>query len=203
MAYQPVTPFFKPGAPPPPLPLLTCQTDLSGIPNPKPTITVSESLSAPSRAKERRIRPANRIRSPSPYTKPPSKGKIVTFASNRGRSESQESELSELSELSDFSSRRSPSESYSDSDGGLIFKPLGEVGRPNRGGYNLERALNWDPESYANFQAGSFYYFSPTFYQIRQIVARNSFTSLSTNASISHKVINDKMRVFGRLFVMQ
>lgn len=169
MAHQPVTPFFKPGAPPPPLPLLTCQTDLSGIPNPKPTITISESLSALSRAKERHVdrlrrgyslRPANRIRSPSPYTKPPSKGK-VTFASGSNRRRS-ESESSELSELSDFSSRRSPSELSSDLDGGLILKPLGEVGRPNRGGYNLERALNWDPESYAKFQASSLS-FSPTF----------------------------------------
>jgi hypothetical protein len=167
MAYQPVDPFFMPGAPPPPLPLLTCQTDLSGIPNPKPTITVSESLSALSRTKARRLRPANRIRSPSPYTKPPSKGKIVMFALNRGRSESQESDLSELSELSDFS-RRSPSESCSHSDGGLILKPLGEVSRPNRGGYNLERALNWDPKTYTNLQASSLCF--ANLYQIQEIV---------------------------------
>jgi hypothetical protein len=31
---------------------------------------------------------------------------------------------------------------------GLIPKPRGEWGRPNRGGYNLEKALGWNPRQY-------------------------------------------------------
>lgn len=32
-----------------------------------------------------------------------------------------------------------------------IAKPNGEVGRANSGGYNLQKALNWDTLRYENF----------------------------------------------------
>jgi hypothetical protein len=36
-----------------------------------------------------------------------------------------------------------------------ILKPEGEVGRPNRGGYNLEKALHWDAKRFKKFKARS------------------------------------------------
>jgi hypothetical protein len=167
MAPQHVAPFFEPSAPPLPMPLLTCQTNLSNVPRPNPTITISESLSTLSRAKHshgsHRVRSAaSHARSPSPYVKPASKakpGKGVTFSSLASSSDCTmrpRSPGSELSELSDLSSHRSSSEPPSDSDSGLILKPLGEVGRPHSGGYSLEKALNWDPRSYAKLRASFF-----------------------------------------------
>jgi hypothetical protein len=158
MAQQPVAPFFEPGAPPAPLPLLTCQTLLSNNPSPKPTITVSESLSILSRTKpslhgSRRVRSASHARSPLPYIKPAGKAKKVAFGSLSGSDVAwSQSPEPELSELSDLSSQRSPSDFSSDSDGGLIHKPPGEVGRPNSGGYSLEKTLNWDRKLYAKLQ---------------------------------------------------
>ncbi|THU94034.1 hypothetical protein K435DRAFT_860943 [Dendrothele bispora CBS 962.96] len=41
------------------------------------------------------------------------------------------------------------SEGNTDTEGETVPKPQGEMGRPNRGGYNLQAALNWDDEKYS------------------------------------------------------
>ena len=40
------------------------------------------------------------------------------------------------------------SESWTDSDDRTIPKPPGEVGRPGRGGYTLNIALDWNPKAF-------------------------------------------------------
>lgn len=42
--------------------------------------------------------------------------------------------------------------------GKKIPKPSGEAGRPNCGGYNLERKLKWEKEVFEEIKVGDFYY---------------------------------------------
>lgn len=72
------------------------------------------------------------------------------------------SDLSSLSEL-DTSSDSESSVSSVNSKDGLIQKPQGECGRPNRGGYNLQDALRWNPRQYKKVKVrfNSWYIFMP------------------------------------------
>lgn len=56
------------------------------------------------------------------------KAKTVNFSEDKG--EDEEEEYSSLSEIEEIEEK--------------IPKPRGEIGRPGRGGYNLEKQLNWD-----------------------------------------------------------
>jgi len=49
----------------------------------------------------------------------------------------------------------------SESEDGLIPKPVGENERPNRGGYNLELALNWDKQRFSDMKVRKNSFFSP------------------------------------------
>ncbi|KAG2335429.1 hypothetical protein BDR05DRAFT_954080 [Suillus weaverae] len=64
--------------------------------------------------------------------------KSVSFATENGESE----KVSIYSSLSSLSSKDSK-----------ILKPEGEAGRPGRGGYNLEKALNWDVNRFKSLKA--------------------------------------------------
>jgi hypothetical protein len=57
-----------------------------------------------------------------------------------GDGDGDSSSLSDISESSESKSTISTEEQQ-------IPKPPGEVGRPGRGGYNLDDTLNWDSES--------------------------------------------------------
>jgi hypothetical protein len=163
MTSKSIPPFFEPGAPPPPLPLLTLQTDLSYMPHPSPTITANEEL-LPSDTKkvkpQIRSRAASRARSSSPYTIPPTKVKnrvrvapATPTAPSNDDTQSERSN-SEQSELTELSSTRS--ESPTDLDDELIRKPAGEPGRPGRGGYNLEAAVGWKGKAFEKLQVFGF-----------------------------------------------
>jgi hypothetical protein len=130
--------FYEPGAPPPPLPLLTCQAEVYFDTIQPSTLISQEELPpfvAPDHAASSR-----RHRSLPPPTKPP----VVRFRSQIPFDDDSASQISEssLSSLSD-----SEESASSDSDG-KIRKPVGEVGRPGRGGYNLQVALSWSSKEY-------------------------------------------------------
>ena len=138
--------LYEAGVPPPPLPLLTIQTDLTCVSPTAATITATEDLILLPRATSKILgsTPAgpNRTqksshRSPSPYVVPvPRK---VTF--DDGKSDS--SELSELDEVE--------GDDGDTSSVALIAKPPGQAGRI-RGGYNLESALNWPAKTFSELQ---------------------------------------------------
>jgi hypothetical protein len=160
-----IAPFFEAGPPPPSYPLVTLQTDLSHASSPAvPTITATEELSfrrvighAPAPARVPKIAPSpgpsrtvRRLpsRSPSPYIAPVPKVKPrVVFAANEDLA-SQSAESSSLSDIDESG------ESGDESEDELIRKPVGQAGRPNRGGYNLEAAMNWPPKTFQRFQVG-------------------------------------------------
>ena len=157
MAPKPISPFFEPNAPPPPLPLLTCQTDFSYA-RCSPTVTVAEeTVDMKTTLLKRSIRKCNSsvARSPSPYVKPTNETKRQLAFANPATSsnDNARSELSDtsLSDLPDSADTRSQSSSMN-TDDELIPKPDGEAGRPGRGGYNLEKALNWSPKAFRKLQ---------------------------------------------------
>ena len=154
MASESISPFFEAGAPSPSYPLLTCQTDLA-FSSPVPAVTATEELTQlstlPSHALSHApCRTPKHVpsRSSSPYVVPMPKIKQrVVFAAKEDDSSSESSESSESSVLTDISDLSSD-----ESDDQLIPKPQGQAGRPNRGGYNLEMALNWPPKTFERFQ---------------------------------------------------
>jgi hypothetical protein len=131
--------FYEPGAPPPPLPLLTCQTEIYFDAIQSSTLISQEEL--PPFVASGQTASSRRYRSlPPATTKPPA----VRFRSRtpfNDDSASQKSESS-LSSLSDSE------ESVSSDSDGKIRKPVGEVSRPGRGGYNLQVALGWSSKEY-------------------------------------------------------
>lgn len=180
-----VSHFFEPGALLPILPLLTSQTDLSFLPISSPTIIFCEEIRIPSRLLKRHSSKADRsiirARSTSPYTKPSivvakhSSGKSaqVAFAlpaSNLGRhalSVPSDSTASETEKTPSPRSRVSPiatsleddddhEDEEEDEEELTIPKPVGEVGRPFSGGYNLQRALGWSHKTFSKLQVSFF-----------------------------------------------
>jgi len=131
--------FYEPGAPPPPLPLLTCQTDVyfDAI---QPSTLISQEELPPFVASGQAASSRRHRSLPPPTTKPPT----VRFRSRTPFDDDSASQKSDpsLSSLSD-----SEESSSSDSDG-KIRKPAGEASRPGRGGYNLQVALSWSSKEY-------------------------------------------------------
>lgn len=132
----PVSPLYKPGAPPPPLFLLTSQMDVSYNPFHSGTLTAHEEL------------PTNSPKRHNSVPAIPRSSSAVRFHSLPPRQtdsipEDLESALTELT--SD-----SGSDSDSDELEGIrkISKPQGEAGRPGRGGYTLQVALGWDAKNH-------------------------------------------------------
>ena len=133
----PIGLFYEPGAPPPPLPLLTAQTDLLGN-SPRPsTLTNAEVLprSGPPRV------PSHSRRTQVTLSRPSRSTCDSTPSDSPPASDLSDSSGSDSSELSD-------SDSSTDSDVAKIPKPPGEAGRPGRGRYTLEEALDWNPKMY-------------------------------------------------------
>jgi hypothetical protein len=121
--YSETTPFYEDRtSPPPALPLLTAQTDPLYFFPPRMKLLVQDDFAAiPSRHNKRF----------SPYVK-----LGVRFSNIEGSRET-------------LYSQRSVGESSSDLEKeGKIPKPFGEVGRPGRGGYNLEEILRWKPKNF-------------------------------------------------------
>jgi hypothetical protein len=136
-----VAAFFEPGAPPPPLPLLTSQTDLFyDTPCPS-TIVAHEEL-----VMKRQGKPllatregVQRMRKTIPHhhQASPLIPKPLEVDVDGHEDVQEDDDLS--SGVSDAQSKASD-----DSDEGKIPKPIGEPGRPGHGGYSLESAISWD-----------------------------------------------------------
>ena len=124
---------YEPGAPPPPLPLLTCQAEVH-FDTIQPSTLISQEELPPFVASNQAA--SSRRHRSLPPTKPPA----VRFRSQTPFDDDSPSESS-LSSLSD-------SEESISSDSGKIWKPVGEVGRPGHGGYNLQVALSWSSKEY-------------------------------------------------------
>lgn len=67
--------------------------------------------------------------------------KLVSFSEEQFTQKSESKKVSTYSSLSSISSKDSK-----------ILKPEGEAGRPGRGGYNLEKALNWDVDRFKDLK---------------------------------------------------
>jgi hypothetical protein len=153
---HPIAPFFEPGAPPPPLPSLTTQTELSYHTTMLPKITAHERLprkhfrTSPIRTTSATYAKANPPSSRPTfysYTSSGSRKQDVSSESDSSQSFDSSSESSTSSSLSDSLSDSSDSEkdqSDTDSDGAKLQRPQGEPGRPGRGGYNLDGAIGWN-----------------------------------------------------------
>lgn len=134
---SPVIPFYESEGPPQALPLLTYHTEMFCATLSHVLISQQEEMAfstLPLRGST--FTPSRIFMTTSHGTLPvPSRAptpkvvKSVSFATENGESE----KVSIYSSLSSLSSKDSK-----------ILKPEGEAGRPGRGGYNLEKALNWD-----------------------------------------------------------
>jgi hypothetical protein len=164
--------FYESGTPPPLYPLLTVQTDLTYVSAPVATVTTSEELTlgqrpathasrpflnhsadvlrsrSPSLGPSRVQKSRARFRSSSPYVIPAPK---VLFSGLKNL-KAPESSDSGGDEASTASSEDSEGSEGSEASETLIPKPQGQVGRPNRGGYKLEVALNWPPPLFSKMQ---------------------------------------------------
>ncbi|KAG2135314.1 hypothetical protein DEU56DRAFT_913417 [Suillus clintonianus] len=127
----PVIPFYESEGPPQALPLLTYHTEMF-CPALSFVLISSQEEMAFSTLLLRR------------HTLTPSR---VFMTMSRGTTPSLLARLPP-NEASTYSSLSSI-----DSKDSKIPKPDGEVGRPGRGGYNLEMALNWDDEHFKNLKA--------------------------------------------------
>ena len=130
----PFSPLYEPGAPPPPLPLLTAQTDLK---NPLRSSTLTNAEILPKRAVESQTtRRHTKVMLSHPSPSPGSDSPPGSDTSG-----------SDLSEISESDS--------ADLDDAKIPKPAGEAGRPGRGGYNLEVTLDWNPKAFKKLKVRS------------------------------------------------
>jgi hypothetical protein len=138
----PVPSLFKHAGPPPPLPLLTSQTEIAYDPIRHYTITAHEEISSGSQImRHHSVPPVSRSKS------------IVRFQSlppdhqhDNNASQYSESSLSSLSSVS--SDSESEASDDLDEEPKKIPKPPGEAGRPGRGGYTLRVVLDWNPADY-------------------------------------------------------
>lgn len=145
-----IPPFYEPGAPPAPLPLLTSQTDLFYNSPPQATIVAMEefppnisdfpknvtfSTGGVTRTSKGVARRAHK-----PYSKPPH----VTSAHN---SNIRVTDHFPNQPEDDIESEEEEDDDDDDDDEDMIPKPAGEAGRPGRGGYNLKDALEWDSKA--------------------------------------------------------
>ena len=139
-----ITPFFKPSAPPPTLPIPLAQTELGTLTCIPGKVLAQEEISRLHSRADVSSAPAVNLQHP-PYMKP------ILQRSNCLKPTTKPTALPARYESPSTSSESSSEES--DSDDEQIPKPSGEAGRPGHGGYNLEDALDWDPKDFAKLKA--------------------------------------------------
>jgi hypothetical protein len=127
---KPVAAFYIPGPPPLPLPLLIVQTDLSIR---LPLVLAQVQLRRPDT---------------SPYAKRDSGRGVIRPLKSIRREPREPSRSLPHDDLSDLSDLSSLPDVDSDCEDDMVAKPSGEPGRPGRGGYNLQTAVNWSPERF-------------------------------------------------------
>ncbi|OBZ69754.1 hypothetical protein A0H81_10353 [Grifola frondosa] len=152
MTSKPVDPYFDPGAPPPPIPLLTSQTDLYSTVHQTSLLAEEELLPADDSTSRRRSYHRSAVH--FPYKKPDK----LKFPSKTKNGSIPADVASESSATSDTSPESSSDESQSsESEEDQIRKPDGEAGRPRSGGYNLESELKWHPSDFKKLKVQSIY----------------------------------------------
>ncbi|KAL1941691.1 hypothetical protein VTO73DRAFT_7130 [Trametes versicolor] len=138
----PVPPFFEPGAPPRLIPHLIVETNIDDIsPDMVPLLLQDIDMTKP-------LRRTVRVATPPPRRRSVSAGPARSRASSAAPVESHpgsDDDSSVLSSVTDEEDSGSDDEQQPGGEGVVkIPKPAGEVGRPNRGGYKLEDALQWN-----------------------------------------------------------
>jgi hypothetical protein len=129
----------------PHLPLITNRLEFvfNSLPLP-PQITTRRDLGA-------NIRRQARYDS-TPYSRPRPREKTPVRAQPVGFDHESDSPLSDLS-----SSEDSNGEDTANSLSELIPKPVGEAGKVNSGGFNLEKELGWNKKCFSDFTVNLFY----------------------------------------------
>ena len=175
-----VPPFFESGAPPPTLPLLTYHTELllNGLHHVPPLYTqelpvqpqsihpIANSHIAITSVTlhtfpllpdisfgSESATPTQNFLPPTPHSSshqprsptPRLQRREVTFSIANDTT-------SDSSSKTDSPTPPSPRIIPADLDDGKIQKPEGEVGRPGRGGYNLQHVLQWQPQQFSQLQ---------------------------------------------------
>jgi hypothetical protein len=144
--------FYEPEGPPKPLPLLTYHTEIFCPTSSFVLISPHEEMAFSTLTLRGRPRVSHVFAAmPSPSITPmpsrshtPKVTKSVSFLAEQIPQKNDPEEMSTYSSLSSIHSCELK-----------IPKPEGEVGRPNRGGYNLEKALHWDAKRFKKFKARS------------------------------------------------
>ena len=166
-SFQEIPLFFGPSAPPPALPILLAQTEIGNMRSSDKLLGQEELATSFARRREHsKARSAVRF---SPYPSSSKKTNAVDSTSS----------LSDLSSLSDSDS----------DDDDLISKPKGEAGRPGRGGYNLEEALDWPGNEYRRLKVGLCLECLPCLTCSNRNISRNLLTStLSRTRTFAHNL---------------
>lgn len=178
MAPKKIPAFFVPGPPPPVWPMLTILSDLKYLPRTAPTVTLTEGVDRLSTkgtpggpVRTATLIAGRRARSSSPYPLPRDRtpNKVTFTPPNVITHDDAGSELTELSDseglptpqasesatsfkLRQLSSAPSERSMAMELEEGPIPKPPGEAGRPGRGGYNLDDAVQMDPEVFTEIK---------------------------------------------------
>ena len=142
-----IPPFYESSTPPPTLPILIAHTEVGNIERPK--LLAQEELGTGTGCASKGA--SNSTHRFTPYPKKHSRS-----LTPKHRDATSEIESDGVSESD---SDNATSEDY------LIPKPDGEVGRPGRGGYSLEKTLRWEHKKYS------------------KVKVRNLFQVLVTNLS--------------------
>jgi len=151
-----ISPFFQSIPTLPTLPILLAHTELAKAPTPGALIGQQEI--GPVRQK------SGRSVHFTPYPKPSSKQSTRQSSPHHhsspqvsGRSQRPVAREATPDSESDLTSISGSYESEQDEESdGLVLKPDGEAGRPGRGGYNLEEAMQWKGKDYKQFKVAPF-----------------------------------------------
>ncbi|KAF8881509.1 hypothetical protein CPB84DRAFT_1687214 [Gymnopilus junonius] len=153
-----ISPFFKPGAPPPTLPILVAQTEIGVVSTLSKLLAQEEIGSGPMlTCSSTHFTPYPKLALRKPIPSSQFSFQSAMPGSHLCPQSSAKSAVPALQvvsldvESSEGSHSGSESESLSDTeadDERFIPKPAGEAGRPGHGGYNLKETRAWHPKEY-------------------------------------------------------
>ena len=135
-SFKLISAIYKPGAPPPSIPVLTYQSEFMSPPNESPSIFTQD---VPTEANKQPP-------SWNTFENPPTKE--IYFTSPAESSESNGPQSGPDDGKSILSDKE---------DDDLIPKPQGEAWRPNCGGYNLKLELSWDVKCYCSLKVSTLF----------------------------------------------
>ncbi|KAG2048867.1 hypothetical protein BDR06DRAFT_1012648 [Suillus hirtellus] len=155
----PVPPFYQADGPPQQLPLLTYHTEMFYSTASFVLISPQEEIAFSTHTLCGRIRTPSRVfttSTPSVLTGPPTPKHVISRSSTPKFTKAVSFSADQISG-NDDSVKMSMYSSIllTDSNDTKIPKPEGEAGRPAHGGYNLQRALNWDSHRFKMLRSKS------------------------------------------------